>query len=142
MKNLTCTAIGTVGTVVAGWFGGWDASLATLLIFMAVDYITGFLVAAVFKASPKTETGRLESKVGFKGLCKKAVVLMFVLIGYRLDLVMGASYIRDGICIAFMVNELISITENAAIMGVPIPKVIVDAINILKSKDKEEKDNE
>lgn len=141
-KNYICTAIGSIGTVIAGWFGGWDASLTTLLIFMAIDYVTGFIVAAVFKKSPKTEDGKLESKAGFKGLCKKAMILFFVLIGYRLDLAMGASYIRDGVCIAFILNELISITENAVIMGVPLPKPIVDAINILKSKNnKEEQDN-
>lgn len=143
MKNTICTAIGTVGTVIAGWFGGWDASLATLLIFMAIDYVTGFIVAAVFNRSPKTENGKLESKAGFKGLSKKLMVLFFVLIGYRLDLAMGASYIRDGVCIAFMLNELISITENAELMGIPLPKVITKAISILKQKeDKEEKDND
>lgn len=143
MKNTICTAIGTAGTVVAGWFGGWDASLKTLLIFMVVDYVTGFIVAAVFNRSPKTENGKLESKAGFKGLSKKLMVLFFVLIGYRLDLAMGASYIRDGVCIAFMLNELISITENAELMGVPLPKVITKAISILKQKeDKEEKDND
>lgn len=143
MKNTICTAIGTVGTVIAGWFGGWDASLTTLLIFMAIDYVTGFIVAAVFNRSPKTENGKLESKAGFKGLSKKLMVLFFVLIGYRLDLAMGASYIRDGVCIAFMLNELISITENAELMGVPLPKVITKAISILKQKeDKEEKDND
>ena len=143
MKNAFCTTVGTVGTIIAGWFGGWDASLSTLLIFMAIDYVTGFIVAAVFNRSPKTENGKLESKAGFKGLSKKLMVLFFVLIGYRLDIAMGASYIRDGVCIAFMLNELISITENAELMGVPLPKVITKAISILKQKeDKEEKEND
>lgn len=131
-----CTTIGTVGTLIAGLFGGWDEALTALVIFMAIDFITGLMVAGVFKKSLKTESGSLDSKIGFKGLCKKCTVLLFVLMGHELDIVMGASYIRDGICIAFAANELVSITENAALMGIPLPNVLVNAINILKAKDK------
>lgn len=134
MKNTICTVVGAVGSLVASFFGGWDSSLSTLIIFMAIDFFTGLIVGGIFHKSQKTETGALESRAGFKGLCKKFVVLFFVLIGYRLDLLMGASYIKDAICIAFIVNELISITENAGLMGIQIPDVVVDAIDILKRK--------
>ncbi|WP_290395685.1 phage holin family protein, partial [uncultured Duncaniella sp.] len=68
MKIKLLTLIGAVGGLVASVFGGWDASLTTLLIFMGIDYITGVVVAGVFKTSEKTENGALESRAGWKGL--------------------------------------------------------------------------
>lgn len=134
MKNAICTSVGVMGSLVASLFGGWTASLTTLLIFMAIDYATGLIVAGVFHKSPKTETGALESRAGFKGLIRKFMILLFVLIGYRLDVAVGTTYIRDAVCIAFMVNEVLSIVENAGLMGIPIPAVITEAIDILKQK--------
>ena len=134
MKNVICTAVGAIGGFIASLFGGWTASLTTLLIFMGIDYISGLVVAGVFHASTKTETGALESRAGFKGLIKKLMTLLFVLIGYRLDLAVGTTYIKDAVCIAFMANELISIVENAGLMGLPVPSVISNAIDILKKK--------
>lgn len=134
MKNAICTGVGVVGSFIASLFGGWTASLTTLLIFMGIDYVTGLIVAGVFHNSPKTETGTLESRAGMKGLIRKAMILLFVLIGFRLDLAMGATYIKDGICIAFIANELISIVENAGLMGLPIPAIMTNAIDILKKK--------
>ena len=139
MKNAICTAIGLVGSLITSLFGGWTASLTTLLIFMGIDYVSGLIVAGVFHKSPKTDTGALESRAGFKGLIKKIMILLFVLIGYRLDVAVGTSYIRDAVCIAFMCNELLSIVENAGLMGIPIPAVITNAIDILKKKTNEQK---
>ena len=139
MKNVICTAIGAVGGFVASLFGGWSASLTTLLIFVGIDYISGLVVAGVFHASTKTETGALESRAGFKGLFKKLMILLFVLIGHRLDLAVGTTYIKDAVCIAFMANELISIVENAGLMGLPVPSVISNAIDILKKKGADKK---
>lgn len=134
MKNAICTGIGIVGSVIASLFGGWTASLTTLLIFMGIDYVSGLIVAGVFHNSPKTETGALESRAGLKGLIRKFTMLLFVLIGHRLDMAIGASYIRDAVCIAFIMNELISVVENAGLMGLPIPAIITNAIDILKKK--------
>ncbi len=103
-------------------------------IFMAVDYITGLIVAGVFKKSEKTETGGLESRAGWKGLCRKGVTLIVVLVAARLDLVIGSTVIKDGVVIAFIANETISIVENAGLMGIPIPGVIMRAIDVLKKK--------
>lgn len=130
-----CGIIGAIGGFIASLFGGWNVSLTTLLLFMVVDWITGLLVAGVFHKSTKTETGTLESKAGFKGLCRKGMILLFVLIGYRIDISIGTNYIRDAICIAFIANELISIIENAGLMGIYIPPVIMKAIDILKRKE-------
>lgn len=135
MKNTICTIIGIIGSFIASLFGGWTASLTTLLIFMGIDYFTGLIVAGVFHNSPKTDTGALESRAGFKGLIRKVMILLFVLIGYRLDLAVGTTYIRDAVCIAFIANELLSIVENAGLMGIPIPAVITNAIDILKKKE-------
>lgn len=132
--NKLCTIAGVVGSAIAGAFGGWSSSITTLLIFMAVDYISGLIVAGVFHKSQKTETGGLESKAGWKGLCRKGMTLFLVLVGYRIDITFGTSYIRDAICIAYITNEFISITENAGLMGIPIPPVITNAIDVLKKK--------
>lgn len=143
MKQTICSVLGVIGSAIASFFGGWDAGLATLLIFMGLDYISGLIVAGVFKNSPKTDTGSLESKAGWKGLCRKCMTLIFVLVGCRLDLVMGSNFIRDAVVIAFIANETISIVENAGLMGVPIPSVIVKAIEVLKKKaESEDKENE
>lgn len=142
MKNLLITIVGAAGGAISFCFGGWTESLTTLLIFMAIDFITGLICAGVFHKSKKSDTGALESKASFKGLCRKGVIMLIVLVGHRIDLAIGASYVRDAVCIAFIVNETISIIENAGLMGVPIPKVITSAIEILKKKgsDKNEQD--
>lgn len=140
MKNMLCTVVGLVGSWLASLFGGWDTALSTLLIFMAVDYVTGLVVAGVFHRSKKTDTGKLESRAGWKGLCRKGASLLIVLVSYRLDIVIGSAYIRDAVIIAFLANETISIIENAGMMGIPIPPVIMRAIEVLKDKMESEGD--
>lgn len=140
MKEVLCTALGAAGSVIAGIWGGWDTALSTLIMLLTIDYITGLMVAGFFKKSPKTATGALESHAGWRGLCKKCITLILVLVAHRLDLVIGATYIRDGVCIAFIANEVISIIENAGLMGVPIPAPITRAIEILQNG--EDKGNE
>lgn len=134
MKTGICSVFGVIGSAIAAVFGGWDAGLATLMIFMALDYVSGLVVAGVFHKSNKTNTGSLESKAGWKGLCKKCMTLLFVLVAYRIDLIIGTDYIRDAVIIAFIANELISLVENAGIMGVPLPDIITKAIDILQKK--------
>ena len=68
IKEKICALIGMGGSLIASLFGGWDAALVTLLIFMGIDYVTGLIVAGVFHASGKTATGALESHAGWKGL--------------------------------------------------------------------------
>ena len=134
MKTGICTAVGVVGGFIASLFGGWDAALTTLLIFMGVDYATGLIVAGVFHRSQKSTDGALESRAGWKGLCRKGTTLLVVLVACHLDLVTGSTFIRDTTILAFVANETISIIENAGLMGVPIPAVVVKAIAILKQK--------
>ena len=126
--------IGCIGSFVASFFGGWSLAIETLLIFMSIDYMTGLLVAGLFNNSTKTDTGGLKSSIGFKGLCRKGMILLYVLIAHRIDLVIGVDYIKNCICIAFICNELISITENAGLMGIPVPNIISKCIDVLKQK--------
>lgn len=143
LKTSILTGIGVVGGFIASLFGGWDAALTTLIIFMGIDYVTGLIVAGVFNNSTKSANGALESRAGWKGLCRKGVTLLIVLIACRLDMVIGSDFMRDAVVIAFIANELISIVENAGLMGIPVPTVIKKAIDILKSKsESEETENE
>lgn len=137
MKTEILSALGVLGSFVAHALGGWDASVITLLVFMGIDFITGLIVGGIFHKSNKTKTGALESRAGWKGLTKKCITLLFVVIAVRLDLLIGCNYIRDAVCISFILNELISIIENAGLMGIPLPAVITKAIDILKSKEGE-----
>ena len=134
LKGIICTIFGVVGGFIARLFGGWTEDMVTLIIFMAIDFLMGLIVAGVFKKSNKSETGALNSHAGWVGLCKKGTVLLFVLIAYRLDLLLDVEYIKTTVILGFVANEGISIVENAGIMGVPFPKIITKAIDALKSK--------
>lgn len=141
-ENIFVTIIGVIGGAISTVFGGWSTSMTTLLIFMGIDYITGLIVAGVFNNSPKTNSGALESRAGWKGLFRKCVTLLMVLIACRLDMVLNTTFIRDCVVIAYIANETISIIENAGLMGIPIPSVIVKAIDVLKSKAEDVKDED
>lgn len=141
MKNLFSTFIGIIGSTLASLLGGWDMALQTLIIFMTIDYVTGLMVAGIFNKSTKTKHGALESVAGWKGLCRKGVALLIVLIACRLDLLTGANLIRDAVVIAYCTNEAISIIENAGLMGVPIPTKLTKAIEALKSKEDDDNEN-
>jgi toxin secretion/phage lysis holin len=134
LKTTIVCIIGAVGSFVANLFGGWTSDLETLMIMMGIDFAMGLLIAAIWKKSEKSKTGALSSWSAWKGLCRKGVSLLFVLIAHRLDLALGVNYIRTAVIIGFIVNELISIIENAGIMGIPIPGVITKAIDMLKQK--------
>lgn len=126
--------MGVIGAFFTSLWGGWNAGMTTLLLFMGVDYLSGLVVAGVFKKSPKSESGALESNAGWKGLARKIMTLVMVMIAYRIDLLLGVSYIRDAVVISFCVNELISIVENAGLMGLPLPAIITKAIDVLRRK--------
>lgn len=135
IKTAVLAAIGTIGGGIAALFGGWTSAMTTLTIFMVIDYATGIIVAGVFHRSGKSKSGALESRAGFKGLCRKGMILLILLVACRLDLMLGTGYIKDCVCIAFVVNETLSIIENAGLMGVPIPQVLIKAIDVLKAKE-------
>ena len=92
------------------------------------------MVAGVFHASPKSKDGALESRAGWKGLCRKGETLLIVLVACRLDAVMGSTFVRDAVVIGFICNETISIIENAGLLGIPLPAVLKKAVELLKGK--------
>lgn len=134
IKITIMTLIGLIGAGIADFFGGWDMALQTLIIFMAIDYATGLIVAGFYKKSTKSKTGALQSKAGWEGLLKKGVTLLFVLVAHRLDLLIGSNFIRTAVVIAYISNEAISIIENAGIMGLPVPEIIKKSIETLREQ--------
>lgn len=126
--------VSIMGGIAAYFLGGLTMAIQALLIFMTVDYITGFMVAFVFQKSPKSDSGGYNSKAGFRGLCKKVAILLLVGAAHRLDLVVGVDFIRDSVICGYCANELISIIENLGLMDVYIPPVIKKGIDILQKK--------
>ena len=118
-----------------GWFlGGMDGFLYALLAFVILDYITGVMVAAIQK--------KVSSEVGFKGICKK--VLIFILVGMAnivdAQIIGNGSAIRTAVIFFYLSNEGVSILENSAIIGLPVPQKLKDVLEQLKDhSDKEEK---
>ena len=141
IKGAFCTLLGVTGGIIARLFGGWSEDMATLVIFMAIDFVMGLVVAGVFHNSSKSTSGALDSRAGWKGLCKKCVTLLFVLIAHRLDILLETDYIRTTAIIGFIANEAISIIENAGLMGLPLPEAIKRAIEMLKGDENFDKDN-
>ena len=132
MKEMLCTAAGLLGGVAAWLFGGWDAALLGLIVCMAADYISGSVVALVFHKSRKTANGAYDSGYGLKGLCKKGLMLLFVVVAVQADRLLEADYVRDAVCIGFCVNEILSIVENLGLAGVPLPKAVINALEQLR----------
>lgn len=134
--------LAAVGGAIAGAFGGFDVLLIVLISFMAVDYISGMIVAAMGK-SQKTEYGGLSSKVGFSGLAKKGLMMLVVLVAALLDRAIGApqtSIFRDAACWFYIANEGLSLLENLSLAGVPFPDKLKEKLGqTLKSSDAEEK---
>lgn len=126
--------VGIIGGFIAKAFGGWSDAMTTLVICMLIDYITGLIVAGVFKKSKKTTDGGLESRAGWKGLARKFSTLLLVLVAVRLDMELGTDYICQCVIYGFMANECLSIVENIGLMGVPLPKAITGAITLLNRK--------
>ena len=133
MKENICTVIGVFGGFIAAVLGGWDSAMVTLVIFMAIDFTTGLIAAAMGK-SKHSKTGKLSSKAVWVGLAKKFCILLMIVVAVRIDIMLGTTYIRDATCIGFCVNELLSIVENTSLMGVPFPPAIKKTIEVLQKK--------
>ncbi|MFD6509275.1 holin family protein [Bacillus sp. NPDC060175] len=121
----------TFGGFCGYFLGGWDTTLRVLLIMAAIDYITG-VIAAGFN-------GELKSKVGFKGIAKKVVLFLLVGAATQADAAIGTnSAIREATIFFFIGNELLSLLENAGRMGIPLPQVLTNAVEVLGGKQKQE----
>lgn len=133
-KNFIVTAAGALLGAVVSLAGGWDNALQALVVFMILDYLTGVIVAGVFHTSKKTESGKLSSAVGLKGIAKKILMLFMVVAGQYADIVLGIDYFRTAVIIALIANELISLIENAGLAGIDVP-ILSKAVDALKSMD-------
>ena len=123
---------------IAGLYGEWTATLTILAVMMAVDYITGVMVAATGK-SPKTEGGGLSSKIGFVGLAKKGFIMLIVLVATQLDKAIGntSMVFQTATVFYYIANEGLSILENADLMGVPFPAFVRERLESMREhKDK------
>ncbi len=137
MKDKICALSGIMAGTFAAIFGPWSSDLTALLICMAVDYLSGSAVALVFHKSQKTPSGAYSSAYGFAGLCKKAMLLAIVAVGHQMDAVLGIGSIRTALCVGFLVNECLSILENAGLMGIPVPNGLKNALDVLQKKKEE-----
>lgn len=118
-----------------GWFlGGCDGLLYALLAFVVIDYITGIMCAVVDK--------KLSSEVGFKGIFKKVLIFALVGIGHILDtrVIGGGSVMRTAVIFFYLSNEGVSLLENAAYLGLPIPQKLKSVLEQLH--DRSEKEDE
>jgi len=117
------------------FLGGFDVLLQTLIVFMVIDFISGWLVAATLKCAGKTSTECCAA--GFRGLLKKGCSLLVIVVAVYLDLLLGTSGItRDTIILAFVISELLSIAENMRKMGIKMPYPIANILDMLNRQDK------
>lgn len=124
------SACGVLGSILTFMFGSWSESLTFLLLAMGADYVTG--IAASIK-----EGKGLNSAFGAWGLARKGLALLVVLLGHRIDVLLGTEDVTMGAAIFFYIaNEMISITENYGRLGLPLPERIRKIIAVLKEKDK------
>ena len=131
--------LAAIGGAVASFFCGLPPILWVLIAVITIDYITGILCGFMGR-SQKTETGGVSSKEAFRGLLKKALIILVVLLAALLDKAVsmgtGATFeaVAGATCLWFIASEGFSILENVATMGVPIPKILKQALEIFRSK--------
>lgn len=128
-----------VAGAIAGIFGEWNALLTILAVCMVLDYISGLIVAAMGKSN-KTEGGGIDSKAGFIGLAKKALIMLIVLLATVLDKALGTDRMvfQTAAACYYIANEGISIIENAGKIGVPVPGALKKALEQLRDKNDSE----
>ncbi|MBO4793605.1 MAG: phage holin family protein [Deltaproteobacteria bacterium] len=132
-------ALAAAGGAVLSFFCGLPPIIWILLAVISLDYVTGIICAAMGK-SPKTENGGLSSREAFSGLLKKALILFVVLLAALLDHAVSLSAdiefaaVSGATCLWFIASEGMSILENAAAMGVPIPRILLNMLELFKSK--------
>ena len=133
MKENICTLIAVIGAIFTSLVGGWDSAMTTLVIFMMIDFMTGFVTAIIGK-SKHSISGRLNSKAVWVGLSKKFCVILMVIVAMRIDILLETTYVRDATCIGFCANELLSIIENTSLMGIQYPPAMKKALEVLQKK--------
>ena len=137
-EKIVKAASAAVGAVVS-FFSGMPPLIWVLVAAMSLDYITG-LICGLMGKSPKTEHGGLSSHAAFQGLLKKSLILIVVLLAALIDraVALGAGVefaaVTGACCLWFIASEGMSVLENAAAMGVPIPKILSQALELFRGK--------
>lgn len=127
METLIKLAVGFGAGTASFLWGGWSSALQTLLVFVAIDYVTGFAAAA--------KKGSLTSRVGMVGITRKVGIFAIVAVAHMIDQHFGDSHMfRDGTVAFYLANEALSIVENAGRIGVPIPPKVQEMIEVLNGK--------
>ena len=138
VKQVISLVIGALTTGLLKVIGEPTQDLKILLLLMVIDLIVGFTVSAVWHKSSKTKSGKVSSKVMFKGIVKKILTLVLVVVAYQIGILLGYDVIRHVVIIAFIVQEIISIIENIAITGIKSPEIITKALDVLERSVKDE----
>ena len=138
VKQIVSLVIGALTTGLFKVIGEPTQDLKILLLLMVIDLIVGFTVSAVWHKSSKTKSGKVSSKVMFKGIVKKILTLVLVVVAYQIDILLGYDVIRHIAIIAFIVQEIISIIENITITGIKSPEIITKALDVLERSVKDE----
>lgn len=133
-KDVVSIVTGAIGSLLINLIGRPTDDLIILLVLMTIDLIVGFLISAIWQKSTKTDSGKLSSSVMFKGIVKKFFTLVIVVIAFQLDKLLVMNVIRHIVIIAFIVEEILSITENIAITGIKIPTIITKALDVLEKE--------
>lgn len=128
------TISAAVGAVLGFLFGEVNGLFWALIAFMALDYITGVIIAVINK--------KLSSEIGFRGLAKKFLILIFVAVGHILDanVLGGQAVCMSAVMLFYIANEGVSIIENAALLGLPVPQKLKDILEQLKTKEGKDDD--
>ena len=134
LKNIVSIVTGAIGSLLINLIGKPTEDLIILIVLMVIDLIVGFLISAIWQKSTKTDSGKLSSSVMFKGIVKKFFTLVIVVIAFQLDKLLVMNVIRHIVIIAFIVEEVLSITENIAITGIKIPAIITKALDVLEKE--------
>lgn len=134
LKSIVSIVTGAIGSLLINLIGKPTNDLIILIVLMIIDLIVGFLISAIWQKSSKTDSGKLSSGVMFKGIIKKFFTLVIVVIAYQLDILLAMNVIRHIVIIAFIVEEVLSITENIAITGIKIPAIITKALDVLEKE--------
>lgn len=137
LKNIVSITTGTIGSLLINLIGKPTDDLIILIVLMIIDLIVGFLISAIWQKSSKTDSGKLSSAVMFKGITKKFFTLIIVVIAFQLDKLLVMNVIRHIVIISFIVEEILSITENIAITGIKLPRIVTKALDVLEKEVKE-----
>lgn len=141
LKYIIELIISSLGTLIINIIGKPTDELMILLMLMIIDLITGTLVSAVWHKSSKTKSGKLSSRVMFKGIVKKILTLVIVVIAYQLDILLGINVIRYIVIITLIIEEILSIIETITLTGLKVPAIITKALDVLERSVKDEFSN-